>query len=89
MTVSISTVFSQDHKGTFSKNELNSVTGTKPEDGKPAVVNSKEELNLVVPGKVEWMKEMVLSGKFDEEGTRKIRESIWRFENAVIRDENK
>lgn len=87
LTFSLNPAFSQAEKGKYSQSEYNSVVSIKPADGIPNHVKSKDELEKTIPSKIIWLKELILSGKYDEDSTIKIRESLWRMENAIIQEE--
>lgn len=66
------------------KSESTVVGSLKPADATPATFGSKEELEKTVPMKMAAIKEAINSGKYDDVQLQKLREELWRFENAVV-----
>lgn len=71
-------------KAEVTKSESTSITSLKPADATPATFSTKEELEKAVPMKTAKIKEAINSGKYDDVQLQKLREELWRFENAVV-----
>ena len=71
-------------KAEVTKSESTSIASLKPADATPATFSTKEELEKAVPMKTAKIKEAINSGKYDDVQLQKLREELWRFENAVV-----
>lgn len=67
----------------------NIYTSLKPADGQVVVFHSKEEMEAKVEGKKENMREFIRQNANDPERVKYYREELWRFENAVVKQDNK
>ncbi len=68
----------------FTDEQYSSITSLAPKDKMPHVFNSQEDLDLLKNHRIIDAKNIILKGKLSMETVQKIREKIWRFENAIV-----
>lgn len=60
----------------------------KPVDESPAVFASQEELDEKKNDKIEKIKTLINENQNDSVELQRLREELWRFENAIVRKNN-
>jgi hypothetical protein len=80
---SVGACFSQDNRF-YSDEDYESIIGIMPLDGKSWEFVSEEELMKFKERRIIDLKNYIIKGSLSMEQEIRIREQIWRFENAIV-----
>ncbi|HQQ94048.1 MAG TPA: hypothetical protein PLQ93_05800 [Bacteroidia bacterium] len=64
-------------------------TPLKPADATPAVFTTRQEMEQKVPQKKQSTIDLIRQNKNNPAEVKRLREQLWRYENAITTEENK
>jgi hypothetical protein len=65
------------------------LTPLRPSDGQPYVFATAEEMEEAKARKTQQLKETILANSDNPERVKKLRQELWRLENAVVAEKKK
>lgn len=68
----------------FAQEQTEILTSIKPENARPATFRDQAHMDEKKDAKIEAIKQEILANQDDPERVNKLRQTLWRFENAVI-----
>ena len=84
---SVSLVYGQEQVNTSSANAAESIyVSVKPADESPVVFANQEELDSKKDEKIEKIKTLIKEYQSDPNELLRLREELWRFENAIVKE---
>lgn len=84
MTFSLLGMSQNNANGSVKKNTETIYTSLKPSDASPATFSSKALLDAKVPSKKQAILDQIKQNKSNPTMVKKLREDLWRFENAIV-----